>query len=169
MTHADENQASWQKVSNHRTKLIPYFGDFSSLELLGERRRQQLFQGFNSIYSFLHTSQTRFGVVQEHKPQHQDWLIIPDYNLVTLEENNNSISGKQAFHPDEKSNIQTLSATNNEDTEDRSSLGFEGASCFTSHTNLEGFYITETHTILKIGQIIAFSSPEEPVQIGSIR
>ncbi len=171
LTHVDGKQACWRDLSNYRAKLIPRFGDFSCLELLGERRRQQLFQGFNSIYASLRRSQTRLGVIQTHKPQHQhqDWLKIPDLDLVPLEDKENIRSGKQNLQVDEESNSQTHSARNNGNAEGQPSRGFDGANCFSVRTNLEGFYIIEIHTILEIGQIIAFSSPGEPVQIGSVR
>ena len=169
LTHTDGKQDSWRELSHYRARLLPRFGDFSCLELSGERRRQQLFQGFNSIYSFLSTSQSRFGARQEHKPRHQNWLKIPDFDLVPMENDTNTLSEQQTFQPAEKSNGQILPAINDGGTEDQSRLGFEGINCFSVRTNLEGFYVIEIDSILEIGQIIAFSSPGEPAQIGSVR
>jgi|GEM_PF-5291113 len=169
LTHVDGKQTSWQKLSNYRPKLIPRFGDFSCLELSGKRKRQQMFQGFKGIFSFLRTYQPRFGVVPENKPQHKDWLKIPDFDLIPLENTSYICSSGQALQPVTNAKLQTLSEGQNGDGQDQSNFEFKGVNCFTVSTNLEGFFIIEIHITLEIGQIVAFSSPGEPVQIGSIR
>lgn len=154
-----ETEAVEPGSTNYKLKIIPYFGKSSATGISGTRKRKKLIQGFNTIFSLLYTSKPLFNSLQDDMPIQQDYLKIPDLDLVPLANETGILDSKKPFKPP----TENIKRSPSPKTETKS------INCYSAHMEIDGFYLVETDSQLEIGEIIAFWAADEPVQIGAIQ
>lgn len=169
LTRLNEQETSNSGSTNYIAKLVPYFGNFSSKDISGERKRKQLIRGFDPICSFLSKSKPSFALKQDNSLGCQNWLKVPDLDLLPLEDENPTLGSKRTVEPQSEFYRQSIAPKNNGKKSHGSGSAFDDIQCYSARLNVDGFYLLETDTVLETGEIIGVWSAQEPMQIGVIR